>query len=387
MKRHPDSSLRIVCATSVAGGFEAFSTLGNTLMVPEPEINPQVVRQADMLITRSKVKITNDLLEHSNLKFYGTATAGTDHMDIDALERRGVAWSEAAGSNANSVAEYIMAVLSWLAVNRQLSWAGKTIGIIGAGHVGSRVAMLAEIMGMNVLLNDPPLRDKTGADIYRDLNDVLGRSDVVSLHVPLTDNGDQPTREMANKLFFAAMKPGAVFINASRGEVVDEYALDYASLKRVFSAIVLDVFNHEPDINIDTLQLSTLATPHIAGYSLDARLKGTDVIYRAACRHLGAQPIWQPNGKKSKLLISLSANKSQGERLIHECILSAYNPEIDDQKLRALPVGVPMKNHFQNLRKNYPDRHEFSNYTVSIPRQIAYIGESLKKLGFHISSE
>jgi len=379
----PAKPLKIVCATSVTGGLPAFSTLGQTVMIPEAEITPLAIRDADVLVTRSKVKINESFLTHSHLSFYGTATAGFDHVDISALQKRNIAWSQAPGCNANSVAEYVIAALSWIGVRSQVDWTGKTIGIIGAGHVGSRLAEVAGIFGLNVILNDPPLRDATGDKRYRNLDEVLEKADIVSLHVPLVHDGRHPTIGMADQAFFAAMKPGSIFINASRGEVVVESDLREAADHGVFFAVVLDVFDHEPDINISTLKVATLATPHIAGYSLDGRLKGTEIVYQAACRHFGVNPTWQPPPISEPTM--LGAMPAQPDRrTLYEIILSAYNPGDDDHRLRSLPVGSRMHKHFQELRQNYAERGEFFRFAVSNANGASDTADRLNKLGFQV---
>jgi len=379
------SSLSIVCASSVAGGKEAFATMGHVTVMPEADISSSSLRGADILITRSKVKVNDELLEGSSLSFYGTATAGFDHVDVDALARRKIAWSQAPGSNANSVAEYVLATLSLLGLNRDMSWEGKTLGIIGAGQVGSRLAAVAGAFGLKVLLNDPPLRAKTGDTRYRPLFEVLEQSDIVSLHVPLIDGGEHPTRGMADSVFFAALKPGVVFINASRGEVVNEPALSRAAVKGIFSAIVLDVFDHEPDISIDTLKLALLGTPHIAGYSFDGRLKGTEMVYRAACRQFGVEPVWKIPAVKEMEQIRLEPPMS-GSRALYETIIKAYNPADDDQRLRSLPVGTPMRTYFQALRQQYPERREFPHFSVSSHQMDEKLKNALVSIGFKIHS-
>jgi len=374
----------IVCATSVAGGEEAFARLGRVVMVPEADINASVIRGAQALITRSKVKVTDALLADASLQFYGTATAGTDHVDTGALERRGVTWSEAAGSNANSVAEYVLCALAHVGLTRGMVWRGKTLGIIGAGHVGSRLAELAPALGLRVLLNDPPLRDRTGRPEYRPLYEVLAEADLVSLHVPLTDQGPYPTRGMADAVFFASMKPGAVFINASRGEVVVESAVRLAAARGAFAALILDVFDHEPGIDLATLQVADLASPHIAGYSLDGRLKGTEQVYRAACRLLGVAPVWQPPAAARPITIEPPAGVV-GDILVQHGLLGAYHPLRDDERLRALPVGVPMRTHFQALRHAYPERREFPHFHIDAARCDDAAAAAFRRLGFAVT--
>jgi len=356
-------TLSIVCASSLAGGAEAFATLGEVVILPEPEINASSIRGASVLATRSKVKVNDALLAGSSIAFYGTATAGTDHIDLHALESRGIAWTAAPGSNANSVAEYIIAALARLGSDRHTSWRGRTIGIVGAGHVGSRLANLAGALGMNVRLNDPPLAEKTNDPRYRPLAEVLESADVVTLHVPLTDEGPQATRRMANAAFFSAMKKGSVFMNASRGEVVDEAALLEASRSGRFSAVVLDVFDHEPDIDPRMPGIATLASPHIAGYSLDARLNGTLMVYRAACEYFGVNPVWQIPRDANPGLIALDAT-GPVDLSVYRAILQAYDPLTDDQLLRNVKTGTTPGQHFQQLRMNYAERREFARFQI-----------------------
>lgn len=374
--------VRIVCATSLAGGKEAFETIGSVRMVPESEINRAAIRDTDVLVTRSKVNINDELLADSRLRFYGTATAGFDHVNVPALERRGIAWSQAPGSNANSVAEYVIAALCWLGLRHSFSWKDKTLGIVGAGQVGSRLQQVAEAMGMRVLLNDPPLREQTGDAKYRPLDDVIRHADVVSLHVPLSDDNPHATRGMVDAAFFSVMQTGSVFINASRGEVVREADLKQAAREHKFSAVVLDVFDHEPEIDEETLDLATLASPHVAGYSLDGRLKGTEMVYRAACRSLGLEPRWKIPDVETPTVITAPENESN-EHTLFRVILAAFNPEDDDRRLRELPEGVGMGRHFQRLRSGYPERREFRHFAVK-GRMSKLVSDTLSKLGFII---
>jgi len=378
------STIQIVCATSLAGGEEAFETLGSVRMVPEAEITRQVIRDADVLVTRSKVKVNDSLLADSRLTFYGTATAGYDHVHVEALERRGITWSQAPGSNANSVVEYVLACLSSLGLQKNIGWKGKTIGIMGAGQVGSRLQKSAAALGLNVRLNDPPLHEQTGDAQYLSRDEVIQQSDVVSLHVPLTDEGLHATRAMVDSGFFSSMRNGAVFINASRGEVVNENDLVRAVHDQKFSGVVLDVFDHEPDINPDMLDAANLASPHIAGYSLDGRLKGTEMIYLAACKKLGIAPRWKIPPVAHPLTIQAPPPDTD-ERTLFRIILAAYDPREDDRRLREIPDGMSMGSHFQKLRKLYPERREFRHYAVEgvVSKPVA---EALTKLGFIVQT-
>ena len=218
--------MKIVCASSVLHGEEAFSTLGRTVILPDQEISRSDVMDADALVIRSKTRVTRDLLEGTRVSFVGTATAGVDHMDLEWLEYHDIAWHAAAGCNANSVAEYITAALLCLVQRKRLLLKDLTLGVVGVGHVGSAVAEKARALGMNVLLNDPPraLAENHPPELLP-LDRVLDEADVVTLHVPLTDTGPYATRRMGDCRLFERLQPGCIFLNASRGEVVDSDAL------------------------------------------------------------------------------------------------------------------------------------------------------------------
>ncbi len=273
-----NSRLRIVCAESVLFGREAFETLGDTVVLPDRKIGPADVREADALVVRSKTPVNRALLEGSRVSFVGTATAGFDHMDTVWLESQGVAWMAAAGCNANSVAEYITAALLCLATRYGWNLRRMTLGVVGVGQVGRRVVRKAEALGMRVLRNDPPRKLADQAPELIELDEVLAESDVVTLHVPLTEEGPFATRRMADARFFARMKPGASFFNASRGEVVDESDLLLALESGHVGHAVLDVWAHEPYWNADLARRADIITPHIAGYSYESFFKMSKVL-------------------------------------------------------------------------------------------------------------
>lgn len=369
----------ILCATSVAAGAEAFGTLGRVTLLPEAEICAESLRGMDVLVTRSKVKINDRLLHDSTLQFYGAATAGADHVDAAALAARGIAWSEAPGCNANSVAEYVVASLAWLGRQRGMPWRDRTIAIVGAGHVGSRLGTLAEGLGLRARFCDPPLAEITGDARYEPLRAVLADADVVSLHVPLTGVGPHATRGMVNQAFFEAMKPGAVFINSSRGEVVeDEAELLTRRADGQLGGLVLDVFHNEPAILPALIEAADLATPHIAGYSLDGRLTGTQMIYEAACRHFGCEPVWHAPSPGSPENLNVKQLGNAPDDLLYASILAAYDPSIDHARLRE-GVSHPetLADHFRLLRANYPDRLEFKHFVAAVAND-----ERLGRLGF-----
>lgn len=239
--------------------------------LPGREISPEDVRRAAALVVRTRTRCNSFLLEGSSVKLVATATIGTDHIDMDYCAVSGIAVASAPGCNSAAVAQYVSTALRALALDRP----GATLGVIGAGHVGTKVAARARAVGMRVLLSDPPREAAEGPEDFTPLTDLLAQSDIVTVHIPLWPEN----RDFADAAFFAAMKPGASFINASRGEVVDEAAL-LAARPRL-GRLVLDVWKNEPAVNRDLLAAADIATPHIAGYSIQGKINGTQAVVRA----------------------------------------------------------------------------------------------------------
>jgi erythronate-4-phosphate dehydrogenase len=382
--------MKTVCASSVLQGKDAFASLGEVLVLPEREIGTAALAGADALITRSKVRVDRALLEGTSVSFAATATAGTDHMDLAWLERRGIAWYAAAGCNANSVAEYLVAALLTMAGRGGFRLAGRTIAVVGVGHVGSRVVRMAGALGMTPLLNDPPLRDATGDTRFRALEDILPQADIVTLHVPLTQDGPHPTARLASTRFFERLKPGCVFCNASRGEVVDEDALLGAMRAGRVARAALDVFEGEPGIRADVLAAADIATPHIAGYSFEGRLNGTVQCYEAACRRFGLASGWRPAGSSERVgAVVVEASGRGDEDVLREVVRGAYDIESDDRLLRegAALDAAGRKAHFRNLRAKYHERHEFHRYGVEARHPGPGLLEKLAGLGFRLEAQ
>jgi erythronate-4-phosphate dehydrogenase len=362
------SPLKIVADENIPYVREAFAGLGSVTAVSGRALSREDVRGADLLLVRSVTKVGPALLDGTPVRFAGTATIGTDHVDLDGLAARGIAFAAAPGSNANSVAEYVTAALCVLSLRLDRPLAGMKIGIVGAGNVGSRLAGKAEALGMQVTLNDPPLARETGDPRYRPLEEAL-QSDVVTLHVPLTDGGEDATRHMADNTFFERMLPGAVFLNTSRGGVTDPAALAAALDGGRVAAAVLDVWEGEPAIDMALLDRVTLGTPHIAGYSFDGKVAGTVMLYRAACAHLDVEPTWDP----APLLPSPPVGTIvlppdvPDEAAVRQAVRTLYAIEADDANLRAIAEDPPAERAaaFDRLRKEYPVRREFHNTRVA----------------------
>ena len=312
------------------------------------EICREDILDADALLIRTRTRCDASLLEGTKVSLITTATIGMDHIDLDYCKSHGIEVANASGCNAGGVMQYVFSALYGVAARKGIKIDGATIGIIGVGNVGKKVEYLAEYLGFKILRCDPPRAQKEGSDGFCSLEHLLAESDVVTLHVPL----DETTRGMANADFFTLMKPGSIFINASRGEVVDEKALIEASPK--FGAIVIDTWNNEPDVDENLIDIVDIATPHIAGYSFQGKLNGTALAVRAVAGHFGIDdlvgffPVDELSDREP-LILDLKG-KNQGE--ITAVFQYNYPIFTDDFRFRMEP------HKFEKLRSEYQYRRE-----------------------------
>lgn len=376
--------MKTVIAETVLLGKEAFESLGETAVIPDRLISSDSLKDADLLIVRSKTKVTPELIKNSPVRFVGTATAGFEHLDTQALDQLGIGWTAAPGCNADSVAEYIITALLHLHRHNKVPLEGKTLGIIGVGQVGSRVAARAAALGLRILINDPPRAEKEGQAPFQSLETILSESDIVTVHTPLITDGPWPTRHLADRSFFERMRPGSVFMNAARGKILDTDALLDAKEKGIVAHAVLDVWDPEPGIRTDALQAATLGTPHIAGHSLEGKLNGTVQCFDQACRHLKIDAHWNPAPYLPSLKIPEQTINSTGKSdldVLFEAASALYAIEMDDQSLRSNPTG------FDRLRAEYSGRREFFNTQISLTETRTDLLAKLKQIGFSIRPE
>jgi len=379
--------MKTVCVHSMPLVEEAFGTLGDTVVLEGRSLTAADVRDADLLATRSTTRVDAALLEGSKVGFVGTATIGTDHLDIDYLESRGIRWCFAPGCNANSVAEYLAAALLCLANRHGFTLRGKTLGVIGVGNVGKRVVAKAEALGLRVLQNDPPRqRAEAPTDAFVDLPMLLAESDIVTTHVPMTREGQDATYHLANGTFFARMRPGAIFINAARGAVVQSEALMAAMDDARLSHVVLDTWEGEPNFRPELLNRVDLGSPHIAGHSFEGKVMGTVMVYQAACRFLGVPPIWTPDAllpPPEVPEVSVEAAGRSDEEVLWEVVRQVYDIERDDARLRIDTADRAA--HFDALRKHYPMRREFPFTRVNVANGSVTLLNTFNKLGFKVT--
>lgn len=296
------------------------------------------VRDADALIVRTRTRCDESLLKDSMVRFVATATIGFDHIDAPYLEQAGIEWVSCPGCNAASVAQYVESALLLLQQEKGVTLGQATIGIVGCGHVGSRVKGVAERLGMRVLICDPPL----GHDGFVSLDDIAREADIITFHVPLTRDGNYATWHMVDDAFLHRLYRVPYIINTSRGGVVDNTALFTALQEGRIRDAVLDVWEGEPQLNLDLLQRVFIGTPHIAGYSADGKANADNMVIEALCRHFNL-PV-----PEKVLPPKLPANfRYTGNPL------ELYNPLTDSEALKANP------SNFEYLRNHYPLRREY----------------------------
>jgi Phosphoglycerate dehydrogenase and related dehydrogenases len=351
------------------------------IYLPGNEISKKVLIDADALLVRTRTKCTETLLKGTKVSFIGTTTIGFDHIDTQYCERNKIFWTNAPGCNSSSVQQYIAAALLKMASEFRFDLSGKTLGIVGVGNVGSKVENLAKLLGMNVLLNDPPRAKKEGDGSFVTLGDILYNSDIVTVHVPLNVVGEDCTYHLFNNKTFKKMKKGTWFINSSRGEVTETQALKKTLDSGKLGGAIIDVWEHEPDIDIDLMAKTFLSTPHIAGYSTDGKAKGTSMIVNSLCNRFNL-PIrnWFPPNVPGPEHpeIHIDGIGKTDEAVIMEAVLHTYNIDEDNMNLRFSHAD------FEKQRSNYRVRREFSAFRIILTSGSKQVKKILDDLGFKV---
>ncbi len=317
----------------------------NAVYLKGIEIMPKDVRDADALIVRTRTQCNRNLLEGSKVSFLATATIGYDHLDTEYLDYAGIKWMNCPGCNSSSVAQYVESVLVLLKQEKKTSLENMTLGIVGCGSVGSKVAKLAKKLGMKLLICDPPRQDRGDAGAFVHLTDIERECDVITFHVPLTYHGSYATYHLADMEFFSNLEKHPLIINTSRGGVVDDNALLNAIVfDKIYDAVV-DTWENEPKINLGLLEWVWIGTPHIAGYSADGKANADNMVLEGLCKHFGIKDC--PHVEPPSLPPSFVPSNNR-DRLC----LQLYNPLEDSMRLKNSPKD------FELLRNNYPLRRE-----------------------------
>ena len=376
--------MQLVVDENIALAEEAFLQFGDVLLIGGRQITNAVLHNSDALIVRSITNVDENLLQSTNIKFVGTATIGTDHIDTNYLNENNIPFADAKGCNADSVAEYVFTALLKITVDHKFTLKNKSIGIIGVGNIGSRVVKYAEALGLIVYKNDPPKQRAGEGSNYVSLEEAL-QADIITLHVPLNKTGIDKTVHLINEEQLNKINDGSILINTSRGAVVNNKALFDIIDKKHFK-VILDVWEGEPIINTDLLQKVLVGSAHVAGYSLEGKVNGTKMIYDALCSFTNQLNDWKPKlPTVENNIIDMSSEKNLEEKL-HLIFKLIYNIEKDDSEMRKM---IEMNNdsktaHFDKLRKEYPLRREFSNYTILINETGKQLKGILEEFRFNI---
>ncbi len=357
---------------------EFFGTIAHIHKVDGRSITAQQVRQADALVLRSTAQVTADLLTHSQVQFVGTCTIGTDHLDIDYLEKAGIRWANAPGCNAQSVVDYAISAMNHAWQVHGLDLCQQTVGIIGAGNVGGQLLKRLQKAGIKVVCYDPikaAVQSIASNELtipLVSLDELLAAATIIGLHTPLTHTGDYPTHGLFNQQIIETLAPNTVLISAGRGEVVDQHALCTRMSKHNDLLLYLDVWQQEPHINVDIMPYCQIVTPHIAGHSLEGKGRGTEMVYQSLCDHFGL-PVTKalPDLLKPATTQCLQVHDSIDlKTLLNTACHNVYVIDQDDQRCRhALQNNLAVAKatigqQFDQLRKTYPERREFSTLTI-----------------------
>ncbi|PKL83391.1 MAG: 4-phosphoerythronate dehydrogenase PdxB [Ignavibacteriae bacterium HGW-Ignavibacteriae-3] len=351
--------------------------------LPPEEINFDSVKNADALIIRTRTKCNSKLLDGTGVKFIATATIGFDHIDTSYCDSRNIKWKNAPGCNSLSVMQYFASALLTLASRKKLNLSDLTIGIVGVGNVGRKIERLTKSFGMKVLLNDPPRERKEGKEKFVSLENLMVSSDIISFHVPLIKEGLDKTYHLADDSFFAKLRETKIIFNTSRGEVVKSASVKNAIRSNIVSAAVLDVWENEPEIDLELLNLVDIATPHIAGYSTDGKANGTAMCVREVSSffNLGMDKNWYPSiipEPENSRIIEVNCSGKTDHEILREIILVSYNIEKDDHNLRESVKT------FEKQRNEYPVRREFPYYQIKLDDGNSSIKNTLIELGFNL---
>lgn len=363
----------------IKGALEPFA---DVIYLPGSQTTAEIVKDADAIITRTRTICNEQLLKDSKVKFIATATIGFDHIDTEFCKNANIEWTNAPGCNAESVNQYIASALFSWSMRKRINLSDLTIGIVGVGNVGKRVARTCEILGMKVLQNDPPRKRIEGLDNFVSLQTIQKEADIISFHVPLNETGEDKTFHLADEEFLQNLGKKPLIINSCRGEVVDSEAIYNAIEANDVNGFIADCWENEPEIYLDLLNHTEYGTPHIAGYSKDGKANGTQMSVRALSRFfkLGIDE-WTPENVETpeNSIIEIDGDQRREYSILAEAILSTYDIENDDDNLKDSP------HRFEQLRGDYSVRREFDSYTIKATNIKEETLKKLRDLGFVIS--
>lgn len=365
----------------VAGALEKYA---DVVYLEGGSITRNDVVDADALIVRTRTKCNSDLLRQTKVRFIASATIGFDHIDTAYCDANDIHWTNAPGCNSSSVQQYVGAALFHLASKLEFSLSDKTIGVVGVGNVGAKIAAFCRTIGMRVLLNDPPRERREGKGSFVSLETIIREADIITLHVPLNLEGKDKTFHFFDDRIFSQLQSHQVLINTSRGEIIDTPALLTALRHKKLAACVQDVWENEPEIDVDFLNLVDIGTPHIAGYSIEGKANGTAMSVRAVSRffNLGTDD-WFPDRLPSpnNEEVEFDCTSMRREKIVCKLIRNTYDILSDDQRLRNSPRT------FEQQRSAYPLRREFPFYAAKLLHADEVTLSLARRIGFRVNPQ
>ena len=374
--------MNIIADENIGLAAEAFEQFGNVQLMPGRAINRRDLLDVDALIVRSITQVNRELLEETSIGFVGTATIGTNHIDFEYLEEQGIQFADAAGGGARSVAEYVVAGFLALWKKNLITIDEDQVAVIGVGAIGTMIASFARRLGMTVIEYDPPRAEKEPEFISASLDQVFA-SDIVLLAVPLTHEGAHPTHHLVNRDVLYSMKQGSTLINVSRGSVVDSDALQESLIAGHIQNAILDVWEREPEVPVNLLERCVVTTPHIAGYSKDGKLKGTEMMAEGLAQFAGVNNQWSVQNALSTIAGKVTVEGLSRLKALYKAVNTAYDVQKDNFLFReSFSLSTEeRKKKFDQFRRNYHVRREFTAWSVVTPEN-RVIAEIIKDLGF-----
>ena len=375
--------MKIVCDNKIPFIKGALEPYAEVVYLPGKETNSDVIRDADAIITRTRTICNEYLLKGSKVRMIATATIGYDHIDTAWCEANGIEWTNAPGCNSRSVQQYIGSLLVTMSMELGFDCRQKTLGVVGVGNVGSKVARIGALLGFKILLCDPPRARREGQEGFVNLDTIIEQSDIITCHVPLIRCGEDCTFHMFGADRLGSMRPDQILINRSRGEVVDCNALKETLRKNGIRAASLDVWENEPEIDRELLDMLFTGTPHIAGYSLDGKANGTMMSVQAIgvqfdlpCKEWTVPEIPLPT---QPVEFTIDVQGKSPRKVLGEAILYTYRVKDDDARLRADAYS------FEKQRADYPVRREFPAFTVNLINDTdGRAAVILREIGFEV---
>ncbi|WP_346797445.1 4-phosphoerythronate dehydrogenase PdxB [Halomonas sp. Bachu 37] len=380
--------MKIVMDANIPAAQECFGCFGEVVRLPGREITATDITDADALIVRSVTPVTATMVSGSRLTFVGSCTIGTDHVDQMALTEHGVTFASAPGCNAEAVVDYVLSSLLSLAERDQWQLSERRVGIVGVGNVGGRLQERLRAMGVATLACDPPRAAAEGDKEFVDLDTLIEQCDVICLHTPAVQGGKYPTHHLLDARRIEELKPGCVVLNAGRGDCIDGLALRVRLAGKGDITAVLDVWEHEPRIDVGLRDLAAIATPHIAGYSLDGKLRGSWQVHAALARHLDRSVLALEELLPPPAVAELNLQQALApEDALRLCARAVYDVRRDHDRLHWYTRHQGIEAGFDHCRAHYPLRREFSTLTVGLYGEASQLKGLIQAAGFQTVAE